>query len=146
MPGTRREPEGPILLDIEVGDWRGEILGSCEVNFGQVVQDGPPRQSIEFTYVVVPAAFTPPQARFEWPGILIITTPTPMKTELPDAGYLFQAERLPSLTLSLEVTRLQFSDMLQMFEANRLKDFHFTIEDEADGAWPVHSWGVVSRI
>jgi hypothetical protein len=29
-----------------------------------------------------------------------------------------------------------------MFEANKLRDIHFAIEDKADGSWPVHSWGI----
>jgi hypothetical protein len=40
------------------------------------------------------------------------------------------------------VTRAQFSDMHRMLEANRLKDLHFTVEEETDGSWPVHSWGI----
>jgi hypothetical protein len=66
---------------------------------------------------------------------------TPMKTEHPDAGCLFKAEHLPSLHLSLEVTRGQFSDMLRFLEAKRLKDFHFTVEEGENGSWPIHSWG-----
>jgi hypothetical protein len=46
------------LPHVMPGDWRGEILGGCTVNFGQVVQPGPPRQSVEFTYVIMPAAFS----------------------------------------------------------------------------------------
>ncbi|MCA1458184.1 hypothetical protein I6F35_34210 [Bradyrhizobium sp. BRP22] len=69
-----------------------------------------------------------------------------MKTEFPDAGHLIKAQHLPSLHLSLEVTRCQFSDMLRLREAHRLKDFHFTVEDETDGLWPVHSWGMACQI
>jgi hypothetical protein len=29
-----------------------------------------------------------------------------------------------------------------MLEAKRLKDFHFTIEEGADGSSSVHSWGM----
>ncbi|MER8536663.1 hypothetical protein NKH61_27650 [Mesorhizobium sp. M1005] len=66
-----------------------------------------------------------------------------MKTEHPDAGALFEADQFPSLSLSLDVTRAQFSDMLPRFEAKRFRDFHFTVEDkEADGRWPVRSWGM----
>lgn len=134
------------LPDIRSGNWSGEILGSCTVNFGQVVQPGPPRQSVEFTYVVMPAAFTMPEARFTWPGIIMIMTPTPMKTEFPDAGFLFKAEHLPSLHLSLEVTRGQFSDMLRIFESKHLKSFHFKVEDGLDGSWPVFSWGMSATL
>ena len=134
------------LPDLKSGNWRGEILGGCTVNFGQVVQPGPPRQSVEFTYMIMPAAFTMPEVRFTWPGVIMIMTPTPMKTEFSEAGHLLKAEHLPSLNLSLVVTRGQFSDMLRMLEAKRLKDFHFTVEDGADGSWPVFSWGMSAAL
>jgi hypothetical protein len=120
--------------DVKPGNWRGEILGGCTVSFGQVVQPGPPRQSVEFTYLTMPAAFTMPEVRSTWPGVIMVMTPTPMKTEFPDAGHLFKAEHLPSLLLSLQVTRGQFSDMLRMLEAKRLKDLHFAVEDGANGS------------
>ncbi|WP_245261301.1 hypothetical protein [Mesorhizobium sp. L103C131B0] len=73
----------------------------------------------------------------------MIMAPTPMKTEHPDAGALFEADQLPSLSLSLDVTRAQFSDMLPRFEAKRFRDFYFTVEEKrADGRWPVRSWGM----
>jgi hypothetical protein len=56
------------LADVKPGNWRGEILGSCTVNFGQVAQPGPPKQSVEFTYIIMPAAFNMPEARFTRPG------------------------------------------------------------------------------
>ena len=142
MPREAKKKSPLKLPDLRPGNWRGEILGGCTVNFGQVVQPGPPRQSVEFTYVTMPAAFTMPEVRFAWPGVIMIMTPTPMKTELPDAGHLFKAENLPSLNLSLEVTRGQFSDMLRMLEAKRLRSFHFSVEDETNGSWPVFSWGM----
>lgn len=64
------------LPDVRTGNWRGEILGGCTVNFGRVVQPGPPRQSVEFTYVIMPAAFTMPEVRCTWPGVIMIMTPT----------------------------------------------------------------------
>ena len=88
------------LPDIKPGNWRGEILGSCTVNFGQVVQSGPPRQSVEFTYMIMPATFTMLEPRFTWPGVIIIMTPTPMKTDFPDAGHLPQS-RAPSVIAPL---------------------------------------------
>jgi hypothetical protein len=65
-----------------------------------------------------------------------------MKTEFPDAGVFFQTEGLPSLSLSLEVTRAQFSDMLQRIAARRFKEFHFTVEERAENFWPLRSWGI----
>src|SRR5260370_39247599 len=96
--------------------------------------------------MIMPAALTMPEARFTWPGVIMILAPTPMKTKFPDAGYLFKAEQLPSLHLSLEVTREQFSDMLRMLEAKYLKNFHFTVEDYADGSWPVYGWGMSASL
>jgi hypothetical protein len=75
--------------------------------------------------MIVPGAFTMPEVRFTWPGVIMIMTPTPMKTEFLDAGCLFKAEHLPSLHLSLEVTRGQFSDMLLMLEAGRSAAYLF---------------------
>lgn len=78
-------------------------------------------------------------------GVIMVMTPTPMKTEFPDAGHVFKAEHL-SLHLSLQVTRGQFSDMLRMLEEKRLKDLHFTVEDGANGSWPVFSWGMSAAL
>jgi len=94
----------------------------------------------------MPAAFAMPEARFIWPGVIMVMTPTPMKTEFPDTGFLFKAEHLPSLHLSLEVTREQFSDMLRILESKRLKSFHFTVEDKVDKSWPVFSWGMSASL
>jgi len=93
------------LPPVVPGDWEGEIFGSGSVNLGQVVQPGPPRQSVEFSYIVLPASLHMPSSRFRWPGVVMIMAPTPMKTEVPDAGVLFANKGLPSLHLSLDVTR-----------------------------------------
>ncbi|WP_292134868.1 hypothetical protein [Mesorhizobium sp.] len=131
------------LPPLVAGEWRGEIVGSANVNFGQIVQPGPPRQSVEFTYVIQAASLIMPNTAFRWPGIVMIMAPTPMKKEHPDAGVLFATAELPSLSLSLDVTREQFSDMLPRLEAHRFKDFHFTVEEkDAEGRWPVRSWGM----
>jgi hypothetical protein len=123
------------------GSWKGEMLSNYTVNFGQQVQPGPPRQSVEFSYIVMPATLKMPSG-FDWPGIIMIMPPTPMKTEFPDAGSLFRSEQSPFLTLTLQVTRAQFSDMLRVLEAQRLKHLHFTVGDKVDNSWPIHSWGM----
>lgn len=61
MPRETKKKTPLKLPDLRPGSWRGEILGGCTVNFGQVVQPGPPRQSVEFTYIAMPAAFTMPE-------------------------------------------------------------------------------------
>ncbi|RVD46263.1 hypothetical protein EN812_18300 [Mesorhizobium sp. M4B.F.Ca.ET.169.01.1.1] len=142
---TVRKKDGRLKLPpIVAGEWRGEVVGPASVNFGQVVQPGPPRQSVEFTYIILPATLIMPDAVFRWPGVVMIMATTPMKTEFPDAGKLFQADRLPSLSLSLQVTRAQFSDMLPRIEAQRLNNFYFVVEEESEGSWPVRSWGMGS--
>jgi hypothetical protein len=143
---ARKKGRGIRLPPVVAGEWQGEIVGAPGINFGQVVQPGPPRQSVEFTYIILPAALMMPKTRFRWPGVVMIMAPTPMKTEFPDAGTLFQSEGLPSLSLSLEVTRAQFSDMLPRIEARRFKEFHFTVEEEGEGSWPVRSWGMGAGI
>jgi hypothetical protein len=132
----------PFLNPPEVrpGNWQGEIIAGGTINFGQAVQHG--RRSVEISYLIIPAIFTPQEARFTWPGVIMIFAPTPMKAMPLHAGHLLSAKCLLSLSLSLEVTRDQFSDMLRMFEANKRKDVHFTVEDQVDGSWPVHSWGI----
>ncbi|EGE59913.1 hypothetical protein RHECNPAF_1780014 [Rhizobium etli CNPAF512] len=87
-----------------------------------------------------------PEPRFIWPGIIMIMTPTPMKTEFRDAGSLFKSDGLVSLSLSLEVTRDQVSDMLRMLEAKRLKNFHFTVEQGTGDSWPIRSWGMAATL
>jgi hypothetical protein len=128
------------------GNWHGEILGGGTVNFGQVVQHNPGRQSVEFSYLVISAIFTPPEKQFTWPGVVLIFAPTPMKSVRPDAGRLLSVKRLLSLSLSLEVTRDQFSDLFRMFEASGVRDFQFTVEEGADGSWPVQSWGMSATL
>ncbi|KRQ96803.1 hypothetical protein CP49_33165 [Bradyrhizobium valentinum] len=58
-------------------------------------------------------------------------------TEFPDAGHLFKGEHLPSLSPSRAAS---FRIMLRMLETSRLRDFHFTVENEAEGSWPVFGW------
>lgn len=111
------------------------------------MQPGPPQQSAEFSYIVLPASLLMPSPKFRWAGIVMIMAPTPLKVEYPDAGSLFQSSKLPSLSLSLCVTRPQFSDLLRLLEAQRFKEFHFTVEDaERENAWPVRSWGMEARL
>jgi hypothetical protein len=57
----------------------------------------------------MPSVLTMLEGHFTWPGIVMIVTPTPMETEFPDAGRLIRAKHLPTLRLSLQVTRAQLS-------------------------------------
>lgn len=129
------------------GEWQGEIYSGGSVNLGQVVQPGPPRQSVEFSYMVIPASLLMPSLKFRWPGVVMIMAPTPMKTEYTGAGLLFANVGLPSLSLSFNVTRKQFSDLLRLLETQRFKEFHFTVEDaERANAWPVRTWGMATEL
>lgn len=141
-----REKREFKLPPVMPGDWQGEIYCGGSVNLGQAVQPGPPPQSVEFSYMVVPASLLMPNPKFRWPGIVMIMAPTPLKAEYPDAGSLWANTGLPSLSLSLNVTREQFSDLLRLLEAQRIKEFHFTVEEtEQESAWPVRSWGMATR-
>lgn len=129
------------------GRWQGELLSGASIHFGQAVQPGPPRQSVEFSYCIVPVALVMPDSKFTWPGVLVLMAPTPLKTASSDAGILLRPDKFPSLSLSLDVTREQFSDMLRHIEAKRLKRFHFTTEEERGaGRWPIHSWGMTIEL
>ncbi|RDJ02957.1 hypothetical protein [Rhizobium grahamii] len=51
------------------------------------------------------------------------------------------------LSLSLNGTREQFSDLFRLLEAQRAKEFYFTVEEaEQDNEWPVRSWGMAARL
>lgn len=137
---TRKPFNSPQVFP---GEWRGEIVGGGSLNFGQVVQDGPPRQSVEFSYLILPVTLAPARGGFTWPGVVMFMAPTPMKPNQADAGSLLQGEGLPSLTLSLNVTRAQFSDILRVLETHHNRGFHFTVEPAGEGrTWPVKSWGI----
>lgn len=141
-----RAPRFAQLPAILPGSWKGDLLGAASVNFGQEVQPGPPRQSIEFTYAIMPVSLTGPGSSFAWPGILAIFVPNPLNSDSPDAGTLSSTGALPALHLTLDVTRVQFSDMLPFLDTGQLKAFHFTVEDRRDdGHWPLRSWGMGTR-
>lgn len=146
MPQKRKKPGGFRLPDFIAGSWHGELVGTPSLHFGQTVQPGPPRRAVEFSYLLGAALLLPPDKKFRWPGIVTCWAPTPMKTEFPDAGLMFRSEPSPSLCLSLEVTRSQFSDLVRVLETGRFKEFYFTAEDGAGGHWPIHSWGMTAEI
>ena len=127
------------------GDWSGEILGECSVHFGQIFQQGPPRKSVELSYVILPAALITSKLRFVWPGIIMLVAPTPMRRQSSDGGRLLRAENVPSLCLSLEATRHQFSDVLRMVEAKRVKTLYLTVEEGTKGSCPIYSWSIVAH-
>src|SRR5688572_24300592 len=108
------------LPRVRAGNWRGEIVGSHSVNTGQVVQPGPPPQSVEFSYIIFPASLVQLERHLAWAGVVMVMAPTPMKNISADAGHLFVGPYSVSLHLSLEVTRCQFSDILRLADEGRL--------------------------
>ncbi|MBO6894289.1 MAG: hypothetical protein JJ866_20265 [Roseibium sp.] len=140
-----RKIKQQFLRTIVAGNWLGEIVGIGSVHFGQEVQDGPPRQSVEFSYVILSASVKREGDDILWPATIMLIAPTFMKTAECDAGYLHEVDGIPMVNMSLNVTRPQFSDMLSAFDRGLPKDFHFTLEDGVDEVWPVRSWGMTAQ-
>lgn len=127
---------------ISAGEWRGEIVGRPGLNIGQLVQDGPPRQVTEFTHLMLSVMLTGPGYRSARPGILIIFAPTTTEGVQPDAGLILSSQEVPVLNLSLYLNRAQFSDVIRLLEANRIRQLVFTVEEEKEGKWPIRSWNM----
>ncbi|MBO9168355.1 hypothetical protein [Rhizobium sp. L245/93] len=145
---SKRKPsvEQPLsklkLPAVKPGEWRGEVFGPCQLSFGQILQPAPYGQSVEFTYLIVPAFYKRTGDSYEWHGAIMIGPPTPMKTEFPEAGFVYVNPYLGSLTLNLHVERQQFSDMLPLFMCKKFKDLHFTIADPIGDDIRISSWGM----
>lgn len=139
-PGKEHFQLPPITWRMEGGDRR---QGSA--NVGQVVQHEPSRRSVEFSYVILPALLDMASPKFQWPSTVMIFAPTPMKAVYEDAGSLINASHMPMLTLTLDVTREQFSDILRLHESGGLQTFHFTVKaqrGDAPHSWPIQGWGM----
>jgi hypothetical protein len=142
MPkGNRKQRPRLIWPDIEIGDWSGEFAGSPSGSIGQSVQPGPPLTTIEFTYLIVGASVVSPVSKFRWPAIVAFWVPTILKPPSDDVGSMFKSHDLPSLNLSFEITRNQYSDICWMFREKLLKDFHFSVLPQSDSQWLLKSWG-----
>lgn len=142
MPkGSRSHRPKFTWPDIEIGSWSGEFAGSPSGSIGQNVQPGPPVTTIEFTYLFVGAAVVSPVSRFRWPAIVAFSVPTSLKPASDDAGFMFRSQNLPSLNLSFEITRHQYSDICWLFREKRLRDFHFTVLPGKNNHWPLKVWG-----
>ena len=129
MSQTRRKPES-VLPGIEQGEWRGELVASKNLQFGQVMQSAVTSHLVEFSYIVASQILHSPRGR-TWPGALMVVAPNPMRPPSQDAGVLMKARQWPTLTLSLNLTRDQFSYMLRLFEANKLKELRFTLRKKS---------------
>ncbi len=143
MPRKKQAAGGGFIWpEIEIGGWRGEFTPTPNGSIGQTVQPGPPRRSVEFTYLIIGASVVMPVSKFRWPAVVTFFVPTPMKPDRPDAGFMFRPDRLPSLNLGFEIAREQYSDICWLFREKRLNEFHFTVEDAtSDKGWPLKSWG-----
>ncbi|MGX1496686.1 hypothetical protein ACSSV1_001722 [Labrenzia sp. MBR-25] len=126
------------------GNWTGDVVEISAVHFGQEVQDGPPRQTMEFSYVVLSVLLKKEEDDFWWPTAVMITAPTKKMTARCDAGYLHQVRGTSHLSMSLGVSRAQFSDMLRSFDHGLPTGLYFILEDGVDAVWPVRSWGMTA--
>ncbi|MGO7164495.1 hypothetical protein ACCS78_35930 [Rhizobium johnstonii] len=68
---------------------------------------------------------------------------TPKRVE---AGFMFESDQIPSVNVSFEVTRQQFTQTCWLFREKLLKDFHFRIGPGTDNHWPLESWGAGFRL
>lgn len=142
---TRKNNPKNARPAVTPGNWTGDVVEISAVHFGQEVQDGPPRQTKEFSYVVLSVLLKKEEDDFWWPTAVMITAPTKKMTARCDAGYLHRVRGAPHLSMSLDVSRAQFSDMLRSFDHGLPKGFYFTLEEGVDGVWPVRSWGMTVR-
>jgi hypothetical protein len=63
MPAAAKNTAFLNPPEVKPSNWQGEILDGYAVSFGQAVQRGPPRQSVEFSYIVT-SIFTSPDTQF----------------------------------------------------------------------------------
>jgi hypothetical protein len=145
MTARRKKPREAEAPSVMPGSWEGELLGNVQAYFGQERQPGPPPFAIEFSWMTIPVGLVM-QSRARWLGVLIIMTPARLKSGDGRAGMLLKNPELPSLTLSLEVGREQYSDMLRLIEAKRFRHFHFTVEEFDGKTWPLRSWGMTASL
>jgi len=82
--------------EVKAGNWQGAILDGCTISFGQAVQDGPPRRSVEFSYIVMPAPFIPPEAQFTWPSRAPAGAP-PLRASLVCLGAALLVTASPTM-------------------------------------------------
>ncbi|MBA1343942.1 hypothetical protein [Rhizobium sp. WYCCWR 11146] len=142
MPRGKPKPRPVVgLPEIEVGDWHGEFAGPPSGNIGQHIQPGPPTMVVEFTYLLVGAVVVSPISRFRWPAVVSFWVRTALTPERIEAGLIFKSREIPSVNVSFEVTRDQFTETCWLFKEKLLKDFHFRIGPGTDNHWPLESWG-----
>ncbi|ANM09227.1 MULTISPECIES: hypothetical protein [unclassified Rhizobium] len=142
MPQGKPKPRLAVAFpEIEVGDWRGEFAGPPNGNIGQHIQPGPPIKVVEFTYLLAGAVVISPISKFHWPAVVSFWVRTPLTPERVEAGFMFKSDEIPSVNVSFDVTREQFSEVCWLFREKLLKNFHFRIGPGTDNHWPLQNWG-----
>ncbi|APO77945.1 hypothetical protein AM571_PC00204 (plasmid) [Rhizobium etli 8C-3] len=96
---------------------------------------------VEFTYLILGAVVISPISKFQWPAAVCFWVRTPLTPERVEAGLMFKSDEIPSVHVSFEVTRQQFTETCWLFREKLLKDFHFRIGPGTDDHWPLESWG-----
>lgn len=77
-------------------------------NIGQYIQ-GLPIIVLEFTYLIVGAVVISPISKFRWPAVVSFWVRTALAHERVEAGVMFKSDEIPSVNVSFEVTRQQFT-------------------------------------
>ncbi|MFK3851589.1 hypothetical protein ACI2J5_18965 [Agrobacterium pusense] len=146
LRGKQKPRHAFALPEIEVGDWHGEFAGTPSGNIGQHTQPGPPITVVEFTYLILGAVVISPISKLRWPAVVSFWVRTALTPEREEAGFMFKSNQIPSVNVSFEVTRQQFTETCWLFREKLLKDFHFRIGPGADNHWPLESWGASFRL
>lgn len=133
--GDDAQAQGPRLT---TGDWRGEFVGGGSLSYGQIDQPGPPLHVVEFSYIVAPIIVRSPENR-EWGGVVMIMAP-PRGEPLLTAGDVLQGPSGPTIHLSLNANRAQFSDVVRHLEAGHLKGLRFTLVPADEGKIRLSGW------
>ena len=140
-----RKPRAKTMQqDISPGDWTGEFISPGSLTYGQMEQPGPPVHIVEFTYLVAPAFMRSPKKQ-EWGGVVMIMPP-PKGEPLSAAGFVLSDGPLPTLTLSLSATRVQFSDLIRHMGDREISEFRFSLAANGQGKWTVSSWHMIANI
>jgi hypothetical protein len=130
---TAIERTGRLIAPwIVPGNWTGELAGKGSLNLGNHRQPDKPKL-IEFTYLIMPVLLTTPQSKM-LPGVIMLMP------GVTAAGPSLIHKGGPSPMISLDASRIQFSDIVKQHADKRLKRLQFTLEEKQDDEWPISSW------
>ncbi|WP_245267981.1 hypothetical protein [Rhizobium sp. 42MFCr.1] len=101
---------------------------------------------VEFTYLILGAVVISPISKVRWPAVISFWVPTALTPNREEAGFMFKSDQIPSVNISFEVTRQQFTETCWLFREKLLKDFHFRLAPGTDNHWPLESWGASFRV